>query len=313
MAVRQARRRAVQTIASLGKFAPRGLADPARATSPLEPFGLNLLRHERRSRNEAIFRSVASPVYLGDGTALCRVLGHHKMLVDTSDHGHSLHLLLDGFWEMDVTEAMRAVLRPGMHAVDVGANIGYYTLLMARLVGEGGRVHAFEPNPAAAARLRRNLEMNGIAHRAAVYEAPLADADGQEVALVVPEGDPKNASLVPTTVEVGPDRVRHVVRTRRLDALLGDAPVDFVKIDAEGAEQAVWQGMRGILDRRAKLTVFLEFLTKRYTDPAGFLAELRQEGFALARVDPERGVVPTAPDEVLELGRTRDVILFLSR
>lgn len=307
-------RRAFRLSASLHEtMSPDAAGGPLRHVAPSDLVMPRFIRRERRTRNEALYRSLCSPVYVGNGTALCRVLGRYKILVDAADCGHSAHLLLEGFWEMAVTEAMRAALRPGMNAIDVGANLGYFALLMADLVGERGRVHAVEPNPSIASRLRRSVEMNGFAGRTAVHEVPLSDLDGQEMMLVVPDGEPKNAALRPPAEAASFPGARHAVWTRRLDTLLGDAKVDFVKIDAEGLEEAIWRGMRGLLDRRSPLTVFLEFRTDRYGDPAGFVAELLRDGFALARIDPEHGVLPTTPEEVLRLGRLDDVMLALRR
>ncbi len=81
-------------------------------------------------------------VYLGENLALTRVLDRFKMYVDARDISLAPHLLLDGYWELWNTKVFRQLLRPGMHVVDVGANVGYYTLLAAAGVGPRGRVHA---------------------------------------------------------------------------------------------------------------------------------------------------------------------------
>lgn len=65
-----------------------------------------------------------------------------------------------GYYEEDETRAISQLVRPGMTVLDIGANIGYYTLLMADLVGPLGRVHAFEPNPTMVVRLRCNIAQN---------------------------------------------------------------------------------------------------------------------------------------------------------
>src|SRR6266496_1746810 len=69
-------------------------------------------------------------------------------------------ILNQGCYERELVEFLEAVLRPGMVAVDVGANIGCHTLVMAQAVGTQGRVFAFEPNPAMTERLRANLALN---------------------------------------------------------------------------------------------------------------------------------------------------------
>ena len=250
-----------------------GAVSHALQPAPFEP---RLLHLRRRRRNVAVIRAQCSSAYLGGGTALCRVLGRYKMVVDTADAGLSPHLMLDGYWEMWVTEAMCRHLRPGMAAVDVGANLGYFTLLMADLVGASGRVHAVEPNPPVAALLRRNVALNTFSGHASVHEAAACDRDGQDAALAVPAGEPKNAHL---SLGAPADCTMHRVRTCRLDTLLAQERVDFIKIDAEGMEEAIWQGMQGILDRGAPLTVFLEFRAARCRDAAAFVRETARQGF----------------------------------
>ena len=89
--------------------------------------------------------------------------------------------------------------------------------------------------------------------------------------------------------------------------------VDFIKIDAEGAEEGIWRGMEGILGREQPLTIFLEYTRNRYGDPRGFLDRILSGGFALAAVDPVRGVEPVTADQVLAGPGDEDWMLVLSR
>ena len=289
---------------------PPAPTPPPRQDAPAL-FDLGELRRRPRAQNEAIVRSLCQNAYLGDQTALCRVLGRYKAFVDTADTGLSSHLLLDGYWEMWVTEAVLGFVRQGMVAVDVGANLGYFTLLLADLCGPSGRVHAFEPNPALLHRLRRTLAVNGYGPRTQVHGVPLSDQDGRAVELVVPWGEPKNGHIVAAGTAGAGSSV--ALQTRRLDSVLGPDRVDFIKIDAEGAEEGIWRGMEGILGRRQPLTVFLEYTRNRYGDPRGFLDHILSGGFALAAIDPVRGVEPVTADQVLAGPENEDWMLVLSR
>ncbi len=131
-----------------------------------------------RADNESAIRARARPVYLGGHSAIARVLGRYRMFVDTRDLSISVHLLTEGYWEMWVTEAMLAVIKPGMTVLDIGANLGYFTLLMADLVGPDGRVLAFEPNPEMAGCLRQSLAVNGFGN-ARLHELALGEAPGR--------------------------------------------------------------------------------------------------------------------------------------
>jgi hypothetical protein len=87
-----------------------------------------------------------SAVYLGDGLLLMRVLNRFRMYASATDMSVTPYLVTEGRWEPFMTELFTARLKPGMTVIDVGANIGYYTLLAAAGVGTRGRVHAFEPD-----------------------------------------------------------------------------------------------------------------------------------------------------------------------
>ena len=120
---------------------------------------------------EALCRAQAQPLYLGDNSALCRVLSRYKLLLDTRDRGFAAHVLLDGYWEMWLTIFMCRHIQPGMVVIDVGANFGYYTVLMADLVGPEGHTFAIEPNPVVAALLRQSVTLNGFRSRTSIVEA----------------------------------------------------------------------------------------------------------------------------------------------
>src|ERR1700694_5491581 len=102
--------------------------------------------------------------YRGDYIAVVATRWSGMMLVDTRDYLISPALVLDGLWEPDVTDWLRRTLKPGQVFVDIGANIGYFTLMGSRLVGERGRVFAVEPHPRLAELLTRNVHLNNLQH-----------------------------------------------------------------------------------------------------------------------------------------------------
>jgi FkbM family methyltransferase len=237
--------------------------------SPLE------LTTEDRFILENRCRALTNPVYLGDHTALCRMLGFYKIYLDTNDTGFGCHVLLDGFWEMWLTIFFARQVQPGMTIIDVGANFGYYTLLFGSLVGPQGRVYAIEPNPTVTPKLRRSVNLNGLAARTTIIEAAAGAVDGDETNLYVPHGEPKNSTVVaaPEGIAPGSGCLYKVPRVR-LDQLAATVPrIDVVKIDAEGAEQDIVAGMEDIL-RRDRPTLLVEFNPGRYADAAGFLETL---------------------------------------
>ncbi len=303
---------------------PRRLAAAlAPLLRSLDPFGsrkglplltLEALRDLPRQVSGRAIRDLCAAVPMSDDMILCRILGRYKLFVDAADFGHSPHLMLDGYWEMWVTAALLQTLREGMATADIGANLGYFTLLMADIVGPSGHVHAFEPNPRIMTLLGRSVALNGFADRVTPHAAPLGATHGEAVRLIVPEGEPKNAHLsrMPRDAEAA-GSVGHDLRGAALDDVIGDGPLDFVKIDAEGAEQDIWRGMRRLVARGNPMTIFLEFTADRYLAPDAFLAEIAAAGFALNRIDRRRGVVATSAREVLAAPGDVDQMLALIR
>ncbi|MBI4611296.1 MAG: FkbM family methyltransferase [Candidatus Rokubacteria bacterium] len=156
-----------------------------------------------------------------------------------------------GTYEREVVQAVQAVIRPGWLAVDVGANVGYFTLLLAKLVGAQGRVIAFEPLPENFVILRENVRLNQYAN-VTLEQMAVTDRTGtlrlyrrREHLLT------GSASIVH-----GPGDGIEVPATA-LDAYLEatGTRVGFVKIDVEGAEAAVLAGMRRVLAEDRPLVV----------------------------------------------------------
>lgn len=271
-------------------------------------FDIWSLRSGDRWRHEAMIRGLCQNAYMGDNVSLCRVLGRYKMYVDTKDIGVASHLMLDGYWEMWNTETIVNIVRPGMTVLDVGAHCGYFSVLLGDLVGPEGRVLSFEPNPPIAELLRRTIAINGHDRRTTIREAALGDAEGIAW-LAVPANEPKNAHIVTGKAVPG----AYQVPVLRADQIPEALNADFIKIDAEGAEEAIWRGLAGILAQSRPLTILLEFTSGRYQDPAGFLDEILSHGFSLSEVDLVAGVQPRTAKQVLNASSVDDQMLLLSR
>ena len=249
---------------------------------------------------EALCRARAQPVYLGDNEALCRILGRYKLYVDARDKGLCAHLLLDGYWEMGLTMHIARHVRPGMTAIDVGANFGYYTILLAALVGDEGRVLAIEPAPEAAAMLNRSVALNGFERIATVIEAAAGADEPPQALLFVPEREPKNAQIV-----ASPDGLDHIPGTLHrvaqspIDALAAEQRrIDFIKVDVEGAEESAIAGALATL-RRDKPLLVLEFNAARARDPGALLAALSAIYGAPRYLDLHGNVLETTPERLL--------------
>lgn len=283
-----------------------------KMSAPIVPgaiLSIGELQSPDRYRAECISRAATQALYLGDNTVLSRVLGRYKAYLDTRDRGFAAHVMLDGYWEMWLTQFIARRIEPGMHVADVGANFGYYSLLMADLIGPSGRLLAVEPNPPVVEMLTRTLELNGFAGRTTIVAGAAGSGEG-EGRLMVPAGEPKNAALVSTPAS-HEDPGLVAVPIHSLDMLMKDFPrVDFLKIDAEGAEEEIVLGL-GDTIARWRPRIILEFNPARCRDPGGLLARLRASYPVLRCLGYDAEVTPISDAELLDPGNPEDRLLYL--
>jgi FkbM family methyltransferase len=248
-----------------------------------------------------------APTYVGEHTLLVQTVLGHLLHVDARDTSLLPSLVVRGYWEPAVTRALLRVVRPGMRIVEVGANVGHHTVLLASAVAPTGTVTAFEANPRMVQLLRHTLAMNGVAGGVRVVPLAVTDRPGR-VTLHRLTRQQGSSSIYPFTARdlaATDDAASPLdVEATSLDAFLGDGPPpDVVKIDAEGAEPAILAGMRGLLARAPRVQLVIEFLppllTRAGHDPHGFLASLESLGFRLHTIDRRGRFRPATMDGLL--------------
>jgi FkbM family methyltransferase len=260
---------------------------------------------------ETLSRQACHAVRLNERLIICRVLGKYILYADPEDVGLTPHLCLDGFWESWITIAMARLLQPGWHCVDVGANHGYYTMIMADAVEPSGRVMAIEPNPQLADLVKLSLEVNGYLPHASVLQRAAADLDAKKISLVVPRHRAINASLFKEATAF--DEVFEVETITIDQATAGWPRVDLVKIDAEGAEALIWRGMRETLAQHAAITIIMEMRCSRYAEPRAFVRDIESAGFPLRHIDNDGSIKGLTAEQVLNDRPEEDWMLFLRR
>lgn len=162
-------------------------------------------------------------------------------------------------YEPVVVAILRRVLRPGDTFVDAGANLGLLTLVGARLVGPQGRVFSFEPQAAAAERVRRHLAINRIEH-VTLVEKGVWDTSGTKT-LYEFQGDSSEGVSMGKRDDRAVAREFHIETTRIDEAVPADAPVRLIKLDVEGAELAALRGCDKLLAHAPHLIVELKTVT----------------------------------------------------
>ncbi len=213
------------------------------------------------------------------------VAGFHMCIPDESVYEYTLKE-----YEPDVVRHFTLAIKPDDIVIDIGANIGYYTLLAARSVGAEGRVYAFEPDPTNFHMLAENVKANSVSNVVPIRKAVCATTGTTQLLQ-------KKASthslfdhpLAPTKRSIS-------IETVALDDFLStlsqadQQKISLAKIDAEGAEPLILEGLANFIKRKSTLTIICELLPGFYTPdypssyvhaPAELVSFLQTLGFSV--------------------------------
>ncbi|HEX3911366.1 MAG TPA: FkbM family methyltransferase [Solirubrobacteraceae bacterium] len=230
--------------------------------------------------------------------------------------GGSFLRYLTGDAEPEVQRALQELIKPGQTVYDVGANIGFFTILCSRLVGPEGHVYAFEPIPQNLATLRHNVTLNALSNVTIVDKA-LSSSTGVAQMFVSPWSAFHSLNVEGATKQEdhGPDEGEVTVQTVTLDEFVqgeGVRAPDLLKIDVEGAELIVVQGMSQTLRAEEPLLLVELHDTKHgyaeFVDSIGYRARVI-DGDSPELADADRNVHTIAwprerdMEDVVGLGR----------
>ncbi|MEQ9364044.1 MAG: FkbM family methyltransferase [Leptospirales bacterium] len=223
-----------------------------------------------------------------------------RMFLNPDDRIITPYIMSYRSWEAEQTGQIVEHLRPGDTFVDAGANVGYYTLVAANLVGKTGRVFAFEPDPESYAILLKNIKLNGLTNVIAEQMA-LSNAPGALKLYLAKENKGDHH-----TIDRGDELPFVEVPAVTLDEYFRDDArgVDFIKIDTQGAEASILSGMQTLLDRNAAMKIVMEFGPDSIRgfgfDPRVLLNSLRKRGYILYDINEDPPLTqPTNVDELL--------------
>jgi len=229
-----------------------------------------------------------------------------SMIVDVRDPAISKPILALGGYEDGLARRLLSFVNQGTHMLDIGANIGFFTLAVAKQATRG-RVWSVEPDDQNVRLLRASIALNGFEDRVEVHHLAASDTDGEvffstlgyDTSIGARFTAKEESTLLDRSLAGARKPVKR--RAQTMDTLLRGKQVDLVKIDVEGYEPAVLAGMHAIL-RQQRPVVFSEFApgTIRHisrTDPAEMLRFVRDCDYALAIVE-ESGAVTTMENDV---------------
>jgi FkbM family methyltransferase len=258
----------------------RAIRTAARWLGPLELARFPLVRRLYRGA----YRSMVKPGELAE----VRV-GGARLQIDPHDGGVGYALFVGRGYEPLTSELCAGELAPGMTAIDLGANVGYYTVLFAEKVGPKGRVFAFEPAPENVELLERNVKLNGFEQ---VQVVPKACSDESGTIALHLSRAGKGLHTIGAPGNANWDSVQ--VEMVRLDDVFPELAfrVDFLKIDIEGAESRALRGMEALIARSDRLRILTEVnptaLEQNGETAEMYLRQLLDYGFEIRAVVDEQ-------------------------
>ena len=292
----------------------------------LQNFINRIIQHQRKTDtklsmledklNESLFyiNKVKNSITVktGETEALTTLFTGQKIYVDTRDLSVAPSLLIDGFWEPEITHVFRKHINPDSVVFDVGANFGYFGIVAGTEVAGGkGSLHFFEANPDLINYIFKSLSVNGLGQKSQINNCAVSDKSGQEVELSVLEDlwGSSRLNVSADKVKVGGNQIKTLkkikLKTVRLDDYVKDLKikhVDVVKMDIEGHEDVAYRGMRKIIRTNPQLELFLEFTPAAYQAPKAFFEQIKKDFKYLYFINCDQ----LDPRETIEVKTYRD-------
>ena len=263
---------------------------------------------------EAIIGALrAQPRYINGGmNGVLQLPGIGVLAVPTSEAGIFNDFFIYGL--DGIEKGVRKVLTDNLPddgvALDIGASVGLHTLALGARIRHNGHLYAFEPNPNLLSALHQTRVMNGLTESLTLVSSAVGDAPGRTKFFVAPHSP--LSSLYPT------DSMKDSVDVDivSLDSYFpAGQRVDVIKIDAEGAEVAVWRGMKRIRKENKHLKIVLEFAPGHFKrageNPENFLNDMFADGFVAQRIVEPGGELEAISATEILMAETNN--LFLSR
>lgn len=257
--------------------------------------------------------------YLECHKALTKTVWGHKILLDTRDISLTPSILLNGFWEISITKVFMKTIKKGMIVVEIGSNMGYYTLIAASKIGGSGKLYAFEANPQLFKVLSQNVKINNFLDRVTLVNKAVFNESGNLKFLKLKHWmvASKIINFSEELLNQQRDGVEIIdVESISLDEYFADKSIkiDVIKMDAEGSEAHIFRGMKGIIKNNPQINIICGFHPQLMSllgeNPKTFLEEISSYGFKIRKIDANSGIIDSSMEELLAIPESE---LFLAR
>jgi len=237
------------------------------------------------------------------------VIDGNKMYLDPDD---SLRLSINKIYEEYETKLVKKIVKKDDVVIDLGANIGYYTLIFAKLVGDKGKVYAFEPDPENFALLKKNIETNCYQNVVLIPKA-VSSKNGKQKLYLSNENKGSSSFIHRSTNKKNQKFVE--VESIRLDDYFAQKPeqINFIKMDIEGHEEEALKGMTSLLQRSERIGIMMEFfpyLIKTHgIDPKAYISLFNNKQWKIYELNRRREkATPFNFDKLLEDSMIRNKV-----
>lgn len=242
------------------------------------------------------------PRYVADGmSGLIGLPGYGILAIPTTEVGifNDFYLYGTANIESGVRAVLLANMSPDAVVVDIGASVGLHSLAMGSRLSSQGKLYSFEPNRNLWHGIEQTYVMNGLVNRATLVRAAVAEHDGKTQFYV------SKHSPLSTLFESSDTQEVIDIETIALDSYFKPGEkINLMKIDAEGAEPAIWRGMPRLLSDNPDIRIVIEFASSHFKrageDSAAFLEMIADAGFKIQKIaEPDGALLPITSSEIL--------------
>jgi FkbM family methyltransferase len=243
-----------------------------------------------------------------------------KCGLDTGDRGISSHIITNCIWEPWETALVRKIATHGQIWIEIGANLGYYTVDLARLIGSTGKLISFEASPNLAKLVKDSIIVNGFDKIVDLYDNAVWDVDNVLVPFTNPDILDHMEWIGGSSIQYDYELKHNVnvihVKTVTLDTIVpNNLQANFIKMDVEGAECHILHGAQETIKRSTDIKIIMEgnvsLQARASTDVSNCLNVLYNDNFSFFKIIDNGDLLPMS---VNELETTPDHIdIFLDR